>query len=74
MLATIILLGFSGQILIYGGLLSYILSYHLVSLEYLRRFQINLMVIGGILFWVAFLITQLSNNPKGKGFLKKVFY
>ncbi|WCS68819.1 hypothetical protein Goe19_01780 [Bacillus phage vB_BsuM-Goe19] len=59
MLSSIILLGFLGQILIYGGLLSYILSYHLASFRVPKKISFSLMVIGGILFWVAFLITPI---------------
>ncbi|ACI91083.1 gp34.51 [Bacillus phage SPO1] len=59
MLATIILLGFLGQILIYGGLLSYILSYHLASFRVPKKVSINLMVVGGVLFWIVFLITPI---------------
>ncbi|QMV48708.1 putative membrane-bound protein [Bacillus phage vB_BsuM-Goe10] len=59
MLSSIIFLGFLGQVLIYGGLLSYVLSYHIASFKVPKKISFSLMVIGGILFWVAFLITPI---------------
>ncbi|QPX71747.1 hypothetical protein [Bacillus phage SP8] len=59
MLSSIILLGFLGQVLIYGGLLSHVLSYHVASFKVPKKISFSLMVIGGILFWIAFLITPI---------------
>ncbi|QMV48485.1 putative membrane-bound protein [Bacillus phage vB_BsuM-Goe9] len=59
MLSSIILLGFLGQVLIYGGLLSYVLSYHITSFKVPKKISFSLMVAGGIMFWIAFLITPI---------------
>ncbi|WCS68594.1 hypothetical protein Goe16_01800 [Bacillus phage vB_BsuM-Goe16] len=58
--AFVICLGFTGMVLVYSGVMSFIIGHYLKVKKLSKRVATNIMVTGGIMFWIAFIITMTT--------------